>query len=160
MTSSATPDEPRPDDATPDGAVPSPADHDVVRAPRAVVLLSVLVGLEAAALVLLGLIQIAETFFLERTMPVGAIVLMSLIYIGFGLWLGLAARAAHRGRMWPRALIILAQVFLVIISVQSAPVWGWPIAILPILYGLLVALILFSRPVQAHLLREARRVEG
>jgi hypothetical protein len=169
MTSSATPDGPSPDDRSPDDrAAGGPPDAESIprgrgpapRPPRAVVLLSVLVGLEALGLMLLGLVQIGESFFLERTMPLGAILLMALIYIGFGLWLGLAARSAYRGRMWPRALIVLAQVFLIIISVQSAPVWGWPIAILPILYGVLVVLILFSRPVQAHLLREARRPAG
>ncbi|WP_129658943.1 hypothetical protein [Rothia halotolerans] len=171
MTSSATPDGQSPDDRSPDERIPAgggaedPLDAESIpqtpgpspRPPRAVTLLSVLVGLEALGLMLLGLVQIAESFFLERTMPLGAILLMALIYIGFGLWLGLAARSAYRGRMWPRALIVLAQVFLIVISVQSAPVWGWLIAILPILYGVLVALILFSRPVQTHLLREARR---
>ncbi len=86
-------------------------------------------------------------------MPVGAIMIMSLLYVGYGAWLLGSARNLIRGSLWPRALILLTQIFLVVISVQLAGSWGWGMAAWPIVYGALVAVLLFSQPVQSHLLR-------
>ncbi len=86
-------------------------------------------------------------------MPFGAIVIMSLLYIGYGLWLIGAARSTVKGSLWPRALILLTQIFLIVIALQMASAWGWLLVAVPVLYGVLVGVLLFSAAVQNHLLR-------
>ncbi|RUQ22348.1 hypothetical protein D8M21_02520 [Kocuria sp. HSID16901] len=123
------------------------------RAPRAVWILSGMVGLEGLGLVIAGIVQTIGAFVEDHAMPVGAIMIMSLLYVGYGAWLLGSARSLIRGSLWPRALILLTQIFLVVISVQLAGSWGWGMAAWPIVYGALVAVLLFSQPVQSHLLR-------
>lgn len=123
------------------------------RPSRSVYILAGLVALEGLALALTGVFQTVAAFVDEHAMPVAAIMIMSLLYIGYGVWLLGAARGLLKGSLWPRALILLSQIFLVVISVQLAGSWGWGLAVWPILYGALVALLLFSNPVQRHLLR-------
>lgn len=123
-------------------------------APGLVRLLALLVALQGTALVLLGLFQTVEGLFAVRVMPLGAVLLLALLYIGYGLWLVGAAAALLRGRLWPRALVVVTQAFLVLISVQSSGLWGWPVTILLVLYGVAVAVLLFSRTTSAHLAPE------
>lgn len=126
---------------------------DRQRPRRAVWLLAGLVGLEGLCLVAAGLFQTVGAIVETHSMPFGAILIMSLLYIGYGAWLAGAARAVLRGSLWPRALILLTQVFLVVIALQMVSAWGWLLVMLPVLYGVVVALLLFSGPVQSHLLR-------
>ncbi len=86
-------------------------------------------------------------------MPFGAIVIMSFLYIGYGLWLIGAARSTVKSSLWPRALILLTQIFLIVIAMQMASAWGWLLVAVPVLYGVIVGVLLFSAPVQNHLLR-------
>lgn len=123
------------------------------RPSRSVKILAGLVAVEGLALAVTGVFQTVAAFVDEHAMPVAAIMIMSLLYIAYGVWLLGAARGLLRGSLWPRALILLSQIFLVVISVQLAGEWGWGLAPWPILYGALVALLLFSNPVQRHLLR-------
>lgn len=140
-----------PSDRTrPDAGPESPSSQ---RPSLPVVVLAVLVALEGLGLVVAGLVQTVEVFFQDHAMPFGAIVIMSLLYIGYGLWLLGAARSVTKGSLWPRALILLTQVFLIVISMQMISVWGLFLALLPVAYGVLVGILLFSSPVQNHLLR-------
>lgn len=129
--------------------------------PRAVRILSGMVAVEAAALAVIGVVQSVLALTAEHQMPVAAIALMSLLYIGYGLWLLGSARALLAGHLWPRALILLTQVFLAIISTQMASLWGWPLAIWAVVYAVLTVSLLFTPMVQKHLLaaENRRRVE-
>lgn len=126
-------------------------------APAPVRVLALLVFAEAAALVVIGLVQTVLAVTAEHEMPLGAIALMSLLYIGYGLWLLAGVLALCLGRLWSRALILLTQIFLAVISMQMASMWGWPVAIWAVIYAVVTVTLLFSGQVQHHLLSEELR---
>ncbi|MBE8526821.1 hypothetical protein ILP97_56775 [Amycolatopsis sp. H6(2020)] len=131
---------------------PSAADAPRVRPSRTVLLLCALVALEAAALIVVGLIQAVQAFLSPHVMPAGAIVLMGLLYLGYGVWLMAAARGLRAGRLWSRALILLTQVFLILVSIQLIFPSSRLLAVLLGVLGAVILMLLFSSPVQRHLL--------
>lgn len=122
------------------------------RAPGAVRLLCVLVAAEGAVLAAAGLWQTVQAFIADHVMPIGAIVLMGLMYLGYGLWLLLASRAIGRGSLWPRALVLLTQVFLVVVCLQLVSLWSWAWAVAGVVYAVVTVLVLFAPAVQRYLL--------
>lgn len=131
--------------------LPGTPDPQDARAPRALALLGLLVGLQAVALIVYGVAQTVLAFSGAGRMPWGSVLLMALLFFGYGAWLLGAVRALYRRRLWPRALVLLTQVFMVVLTVQMLGSWGWAVLV-AVVVALLVLLCLFSTPVQKWLL--------
>ncbi|KTR78898.1 hypothetical protein, partial [Rothia kristinae] len=56
------------------------------------------------------------------------------------------------GRLWSRALILLTQVFLILVSIQLIFPSSRLLAVLLGVLGAVILMLLFSSPVQRHLL--------
>ncbi|RKQ36706.1 hypothetical protein [Kocuria tytonis] len=106
---------------------------------------SVLVGVEAVALLVAALALFASLFS-SHVLPVAGIVFGTVVLAGGALWLAAAARGAWSGRRWPRAAVLVSQAFLLIIGLSFLQValgaWGIVAAVIAVV----TILCLFAPP--------------
>ena len=129
---------------------PSPELSEV--RPRTAGVVTVLVALEAVALLAVAVGLIASLFSVH-VLPVGGIVFATLVMAGGSLWLAAAARGTWGGRRWPRAAVLVSQAFLLIVAMSLLRVtlgwWGILIAAVPVM----TLLCLFAPPTTAWMHR-------
>lgn len=107
-------------------------------------LVCLLVGLEALVLAGLGA-RFLGSLFAPHVLPVGGIVFAAVVLLAGAVWLGAAVRGTWQGRRWPRAAILVTQVFLFVVGASVARM-GLPAAGMPGVAVAVVTLVaLFSR---------------
>lgn len=118
------------------------------RPPAAVLVVAAVLLLQALALLWLAGDAIAHAG--EGVLPVGARVMLILIYVLLGVWILAAASAMLRGRAWSRGAATAVQLFGVLLS-------SWLFSVgAPVAGGALIAVsgvalvIVFSRSVTGH----------
>lgn len=128
-----------------DGAAEHGMRGDAVR-PTALLPLVGVVGAEslalfaAAAWLLFGLVT-------AQVASAPATIMLVLLVAGGGFWLLRTAQALWRGRRWPRAAALTAQLFTILIAgVFIRPIDGWA-ALLVVVAALVAGFSLFREPV-------------
>ena len=134
--------------------MPATAPHPATR-PWTARLVSLLVGLEAVALAVVG-VRFLASLFTPHVLPVGGIVFAAVVLFGGAVWLGAAARGTWRGLRWPRAAVLVTQAFLIVVGFSAAR-GGFPVAGIPAVAVAVVTLLaLFARPTVAWMARSSR----
>jgi hypothetical protein len=113
------------------------------RRPVALLVVCLLVVLEAAAFLGLGVAWTADVVRGAATMP-GASLFLAAFGVGIALLLVLAARGLWRGRRWARSPVIMWQILLVVLAVGwlGAEPTAWAVVVLVVALAIGVGLLL------------------
>ena len=89
---------------------------------RLLLLAAALLGLEALAALVFGVLEATAITPVRAVMGIG----VTLIMLGYGLLLGLVARGVARGRRWSRGLAVVTQLVLLLLgySFRQPPTTG------------------------------------
>lgn len=124
------------------------------RRPWGVWVVSIVLGLEAAALLVVGASYLIGLFTLQVESFGGAVFLTVLLFL-LGAWLGAAAFQHFRGYRWTRAAAFVWQLLMLTVTVPAV-LAGYSLGLLMLLPPLLVLVLLFSPSVVAFTLRRNR----
>jgi len=127
---------------TPDGDGPHPRVPRLLavtdRRPPVLLVVCLLVTVEAAAFVGLGVAWTADVVRGAATMP-GASLFLAAFGVGVALLLLLAARGLWRGKRWARSPVIMWQILLVVLSIGWLTVeptaWAGVVLVVAVLIG-------------------------
>lgn len=125
------------------------------RRPAPVTVLAAAVALEAIGLGLLA-VGFLISIFGRHVIPLGGLIFATVV-LGLGAtWLAAAARDSFRGKRWPRAAILVSQVFLIVVGISifemGLGVWGSAAVIL----ALVTLVCLFQRSAVAWMSESQR----
>jgi hypothetical protein len=112
--------------------------HVTDHRPAALLVVCLLVTLEAAAFLGLGVAWTADVVRGTATMP-GASLFLAAFGVGIALLLLLAARGLWRGRRWARSPVIMWQILLVVLAVgwlgAEPSVWAVVVLVMAVAVG-------------------------
>ncbi|WP_421740904.1 hypothetical protein [Cellulomonas sp.] len=113
------------------------------RRPVALLVVCLLVTLEAAAFLGLGVAWTVDVLRGTATMP-GASLFLAAFGAGIALLLLLAARGLWRGRRWARSPVIMWQILLVVLAIGwlGAEPTAWAVLVLVVAVAIGVGLLL------------------
>lgn len=142
-----------PDSNAAEASVAEGATGDLVR-PAGVVVVAVVVGLEALALLVVGLYSIYAALTQPVFSPASAIFLTVLL-LGLGAGLSAVAVNAFKGMRWTRSAAFVWQLLMVAIAVPALIEGNVPVGLLLLLPPLAAAYYLFTPKVVAYSQRTA-----
>lgn len=126
--------------------------HGSTTRPWTAAVVTVLVSLEALAL-LLAALGLLTSLFSSHVLPVAGIVFGTVVLAGGSLWLAAAARGTWGGLRWPRAAVLVSQAFLLIVGLSflqmALGIWGFVAAAMAVV----TILCLFAPPTVAWMHR-------
>ena len=119
--------------------------HVTDRRPVPLLVVCLLLTLEAAAFLGLGVAWTADVVRGTATMP-GASLFLAAFGVGIALLLLLAARGLWRGRRWARSPVIMWQILLVVLAIGwlGAEPTVWAVVVLVVAVAVGVGLLLPS----------------
>ena len=126
--------------------------HGPTPRPWSAAVVTVLVALEALAL-LLAALGLLASLFSAHVLPVAGIVFGTVVLAGGSVWLAAAARGTWGGLRWPRAAVLGSQAFLLVVGLSFLQValggWGFVTAAVAVV----TILCLFAPPTVAWMHR-------
>jgi hypothetical protein len=114
-------------------------------APRTVLAAAVVVALEAAALVLLGLVEAVRTAVSDAGSPLLALATAAMA-VAAGMLLGWLARSLAGLRRWARSPVVVVQLIALPVGWTLAVTNGRPLLGLPVLAMAVAVLALLATP--------------
>lgn len=137
------------DDASPTPAGPPAGPGARIPGPALVVVVAL--GLQALGLLWLGVDALRRLG--SGALPVGAQVMLGVIYLLVGAWVGATAAGLVRGRGWTRGAATAIELFGVLISTWLLTGGAVTLGTVLLVVSGAALLLLFSAPVNRHLRR-------
>lgn len=133
----------------------STSQHHSPERPWAVWLIGAIVWVEALVLAFTG-VSFFMSLFSEHIIPAAGIIFASVVLIGIAVWLAAAARGTFKGRRWPRAAILVTQVFLVVVGISLSQSGATAIGVLGVVAAGVTLIALFNRSTVAWMTESTR----